>query len=224
MRGKQNIGRFLAGNSVVIIFLLITVAAIPPSGLSINYIVQEMITRLGRNTFLVLSLLLPIFAGMGLNFGMTLGAMSGQVGLILAINWNVGGVEGLAFAALLGTPVSILMGYICGSVLNKAKGREMVTGYMLAFFINGIYQLVVLYMMGAIIPIRSPAILLSRGIWNQEHAQPGKCPPVPGQSSHAQAGPLFDPHRHLPGDRGPLRIRGLVQEDEAGPGHEGGGP
>ena len=163
MRGKQNIGRFLAGNSVVIIFLLITVAAIPPSGLSINYIVQEMITRLGRNTFLVLSLLLPIFAGMGLNFGMTLGAMSGQVGLILAINWNVGGVEGLAFAALLGTPVSILMGYICGSVLNKAKGREMVTGYMLAFFINGIYQLVVLYMMGAIIPIRSPAILLSRG-------------------------------------------------------------
>ena len=48
-----------------------------------------MLTRLGRNSFLVLALLLPIFAGMGLNFGMTLGAMSGQIGLIFAINWNI---------------------------------------------------------------------------------------------------------------------------------------
>ena len=163
MSGKRSFGRFFTENAVVIIFLLITIVAIPPSGLSIEYIIQEMITRLGRNTFLVLALLLPIYAGMGLNFGMTLGAMSGQIGLILAINWNVGGVEGLVFAALLGTPVSVLMGYICGVVLNKAKGREMVTGYMLAFFINGIYQLVVLYMMGSVFPIRSLSILLSRG-------------------------------------------------------------
>jgi simple sugar transport system permease protein len=163
MSGQKSFGRFFTENAVVIIFLLITVMAIPSSGLSIQYILQEMITRLGRNTFLVLALLLPIYAGMGLNFGMTLGAMSGQIGLILAINFNVGGVAGLAFAALVGTPISVLMGYICGVVLNKAKGREMVTGYMLAFFINGIYQLVVLYMMGAIFPIRSPAILLSRG-------------------------------------------------------------
>jgi simple sugar transport system permease protein len=163
MSSQKSLGRFFSENAVVIIFLLVTVAAIPSSGLSIQYILQEMITRLGRNTFLVLALLLPIYAGMGLNFGMTLGAMSGQVGLILAINFNIGGVEGLIFAALAGTPISILMGYVCGAVLNKAKGREMVTGYMLAFFVNGIYQLVVLYMMGAIIPIRSSAILLSRG-------------------------------------------------------------
>ncbi len=162
-KGTQSIGRFFLDNAVIIIFLTLTVAATPFSGLSIHYIVQEMITRIGRNSFLVLALLLPIFAGMGLNFGMTLGAMSGQIGLILAINWNICGVEGLIFAALLGTPISILMGWICGTVLNKAKGREMVTGYILAFFINGIYQLLVLYMMGAIIPISSPAILLSRG-------------------------------------------------------------
>lgn len=163
MSGKKDLGRFLTENAVIIIFLAITIAAIPPSGLSIRYILQEMITRLGRNSFLVLALLLPIYAGMGLNFGMTLGAMSGQIGLIFAINANVVGVEGLLFAALVGTPVSVLMGWICGSVLNRAKGREMVTGYILAFFINGIYQFIVLYMMGAVIPIKSPAILLSRG-------------------------------------------------------------
>ncbi|HUW70964.1 MAG TPA: ABC transporter permease [bacterium] len=163
MSGNKTLGRFFSENAVVIIFVLITLAAIPPSGLSIPYIVQEMITRLGRNTFLVLALILPIYAGMGLNFGMTLGAMSGQIGLILAINWNITGVEGLAFAALIGTPISVMMGYIAGAVLNRAKGREMVTGYILAFFINGVYQFVVLYMMGAIFPIRNPAIVLSRG-------------------------------------------------------------
>ena len=163
MSAKRSFGRFFTENAVVIIFLLITVLAVKPSGLSLTYIIQEMLTRLGRNSFLVLALLLPIYAGMGLNFGMTLGAMAGQIGLIFAINWNIMGVPGIVFAALIGTPISIFMGWVCGVVLNKAKGREMVTGYILAYFINGIYQFVVLYLMGSLIPIRSPAILLSRG-------------------------------------------------------------
>ena len=77
MSGKKSFGRFFSENAVVIIFILITVACIKPSGLSLTYIGQEMLTRLGRDSFLVLALLLPIYAGMGLNFGMTLGAMSG---------------------------------------------------------------------------------------------------------------------------------------------------
>ena len=163
MSAKKNIGKFISDYAVLIIFTVITLAAISPSGLSINYIVQELITRLGRNSFLVLALLLPIFAGMGLNFGMTLGAMAGQIGLIFAVNWSVAGWQGLVFAVLIGLPISVFLGWICGAVMNKAKGREMVTGYILAFFINGIYQFFVLYMMGSVIPIRNSAILLSRG-------------------------------------------------------------
>ncbi len=155
--------KFLTQNAVVLIFLIITAVAIPPSGLSLPYILQEVITRLGRNSFLVLALLLPIYAGMGLNFGMTLGAMAGQIGLIFAVNFGIANWHGLLFALLVGLPISVLLGYICGLVMNKAKGREMVTGYILAFFINGIYQFFVLYMLGSIIPIRNPAILLSRG-------------------------------------------------------------
>lgn len=163
MSAKKNIGKFVSDYAVLIIFTVITLAAISPSGLSINYIIQEVITRLGRNSFLVLALLLPIFAGMGLNFGMTLGAMAGQIGLIFAVNWSVAGWQGLVFAVLIGLPISVFLGWICGAVMNKAKGREMVTGYILAFFINGIYQFFVLYMMGSVIPIRNSAILLSRG-------------------------------------------------------------
>jgi simple sugar transport system permease protein len=163
MSGKMTFGRFLRENAVILIFIIITVLAIKPSGLSLTYIVQELITRLGRDSFLVLALLLPIYAGMGLNFGMTLGAMAGEVGLIFAINYNITGVNGLLFATMASMPLAILMGWICGVVLNKAKGREMVTGFILAFFMDGIYQFVVLYLMGSVIPVKSPAILLSRG-------------------------------------------------------------
>ena len=50
-----------------------------------------------------------------------------------------------------------------GKILNKAKGREMITSYMIAFFMTGIYQLVVLYMMGPVIPIKHSSIKLPRG-------------------------------------------------------------
>lgn len=163
MSGKMTFGRFLRENAVILIFLTITLLAVQPSGLSPFYILQELITRLGRNSFLVLALLLPIYAGMGLNFGMTLGAMAAQIGLIFTINYNIQGTNGLVFATLLGLPLSVFLGWICGVVLNKAKGREMVTGFILSYFINGIYQFVVLYMMGSVIPVKSPAIVLSRG-------------------------------------------------------------
>lgn len=85
---KKSFTTFLSEYAVVLIFVVITLAAIAPSGLSIKYIVQEVITRLGRNSFLVIALLLPIYAGMGLNFAMTLGAMAGQIGLIFAVDWE----------------------------------------------------------------------------------------------------------------------------------------
>ncbi len=163
MSAKNKISTFFSRYAVVIIFVIITVAAIPPSGLSIKYIVQEIITRLGRNSFLVLALLLPIYAGMGLNFGMTLGAMAGQVGLIFAVNYGIAGWQGLVFALLVGLPISVLLGWMSGLVLNRAKGREMVTGYILAFFVNGIYQFFVMYMLGSVIPMSNKSIVLSRG-------------------------------------------------------------
>ena len=50
-----------------------------------------------------------------------------------------------------------------GSILNKAKGREMITSMILGFFINGVYQLIVLYGMGKVIPLSDKKLLLSRG-------------------------------------------------------------
>ncbi|MBQ6111963.1 MAG: ABC transporter permease [Synergistaceae bacterium] len=153
----------IAGNAVPAIFILISAFAIPLSGFSASYLIQELLTRIGRNSFLILSLLIPIMAGMGLNFGMVLGAMAGQIGLLFIYDWGVVGIPGMVLACLIGTPIAIVLGVFCGAVLNRAKGREMVTSYILGFFINGVYQLVVLYLMGWIIPITNPTLLLSRG-------------------------------------------------------------
>lgn len=163
MKKPMHYRRLLADNAVVVIFLVITAVATPVSGLSPVSILQEILTRIGRNSFLVFSLILPIMAGMGINFGMVLGAMAGQIGLIAAVDWNIVGVGGLLFASLIGVPIAAGLGWLAGQVLNRARGREMVTGYILGFFMDGIYQLVVLYLMGAVIPIHSAAITLSRG-------------------------------------------------------------
>ena len=159
----QKVKDLIGNNTVPIMFILICMYCIPMSGFSASYLLNEVMTRLGRNAFLILSLLIPIMAGMGLNFGMTLGAMAGEIGLIFVADWQIWGIPGLVLAAVISIPISIGLGVFIGKILNKAKGREMITSYMIAFFMTGIYQLVVLYMMGPIIPIKHASIKLPRG-------------------------------------------------------------
>jgi len=154
--------RFLRNNLVVFIFLAISLAAFPFSGQA-GAIPDNLMARVARNAFLVFDLSIPISAGMGINFSMILGAMAGQIGLIFAVDWNVVGTLGLLFAAIIGTPIAIAFGLLAGSILNRCKGREMVTSLILGFFMEGVYQLIVLYMFGSVIPVRSLNIELSRG-------------------------------------------------------------
>ena len=160
---KVSVLGLIRNNSVPLMFILICAIFIPLSGFSGSYLLNEIMTRLGRNAFLILSLLIPIMAGMGLNFGMTLGAMAGEIGLILVADWQIWGIPGLILAAIISIPISILLGLMCGKLLNRAKGREMITSYIISFFVNGLYQLVVLYMMGPIIPIAHNTLKLPRG-------------------------------------------------------------
>lgn len=153
----------LINNSVPILMFALVVFAFPLSGLSLSYIANEMLLRMSRNLFLVLSLLIPIIAGMGLNFGIVLGAMGGQLALIFVSDWHIVGVQGVLLAMILSIPFSMVLGYIGGSVLNRAKGREMITSMILGYFINGVYQLIVLYAMGVVIPLTDSKILLSSG-------------------------------------------------------------
>ena len=153
----------IGSNSVPIMFIVIIAVCIPVVGFSPTFLLNEIVTRLSRNAFLILSLLIPIMAGMGLNFGMTLGAMAAEIALIFTTDWQIWGIPGIVLAMIISIPISAVLGLLCGKILNAAKGREMITSYIISFFMNGVYQLVVLYMMGSVIPIIHNSIKLPRG-------------------------------------------------------------
>lgn len=164
MAPKTGFIQHIRKSSVPLFFSLLCLAGIIAAKLDLNFLINEIIGRLGRNSFLVLSLLVPIMAGLGLNFGIVIGAMAGQIGLIIITHYRLTGLTGLALAALIALPLGIFFGWLTGLLLNKAKGREMVTGMIMGFFANGLYQLLFLVFVGTIIPVKDEVLLLSSGI------------------------------------------------------------
>ncbi|MGE5554140.1 MAG: ABC transporter permease subunit [Betaproteobacteria bacterium] len=154
----------LTRGSVPLFFATLCVAMVVAARLDVNYLINELITRLARNSFLVLSLLIPVVAGLGLNFGIVIGAMAAQMALVIVTHYAVPGLLGVGLAAVLAVPFAVLFGWLTGRVLNRAKGREMVTSLIMGFFANGLYQLVFLVLVGTVIPMKDPVLLLPSGI------------------------------------------------------------
>lgn len=99
-----NIGKHLKDYVVTYVFLILSVAFIFISGRPMNDILFQIVSRMVRNLFIVLSLIIPIISGMGINFAITIGAMAAQVGMLLAINWSITGITGILVSALITAP------------------------------------------------------------------------------------------------------------------------
>ena len=151
-------------NAVPAAFAVLCLLASWASGLPWDFLAAELVVRLARNSLLVLSLIIPVVAGLGLNFGIVLGAMAAQIGLISVVHFGTAGIPGLLLSAVISTPLAALLGYAASLVLNRAKGREMITAMMLGFFMDGVYQLALLFGAGSIIPVRNPDIILESGV------------------------------------------------------------
>lgn len=157
-------GSFLLDKSVLILFLFICSIGLLYAKQPASYVVDQVITRLFRNIILVLSLIVPVWAGMGLNFSIVVGAMSAQAGLIIALNYEVMGIAGIVVAFLASVPIAVLLGILTGKLFNRTKGQEMITGMILGYFANGVYQLIFMYLCGTIIPMKNQAIMLNNGL------------------------------------------------------------
>lgn len=81
----SKIKNILLSNIVPIVFVVLCISAIIIADIPINFLLIEIITRITRNSFLVLSLLIPVVAGLGLNFGIVLGAMAGQAAMFFLL-------------------------------------------------------------------------------------------------------------------------------------------
>ncbi len=169
VRGETRVWRILSRdrvsrNAVPILFLLLCALGVAYSGKSPAFLIQEVVTRLSRNAVLVLSLIVPVTAGLGLNFGIVLGAMAGQAGLFIVTHFKIPGMKGFLVANAIALPPAILLGLLAAYVLNRARGREMIAGMILGFFMNGVYQFVFLFMCGTVFPVRNPDLVLPQGM------------------------------------------------------------
>lgn len=160
----SKIKAWLFNNMVTILFVVLCAIGIKLSQQPISFVLGELVTRISRNLFLVLSLIIPVLAGMGLNFGIVIGAMAGQIAIIAVTHWKVTGLAGFMLCVLLSTPIAIIFGYFTGKLLNKTKGQEMIASMILGLFANGLYQLLFLFFVGTIIPMKNPVLVLSGGI------------------------------------------------------------
>ena len=152
---------FLQGNMVPILFTVLCLASIKISGQNAGYVITETVSRVGRNAILIVSLILPVLCGMGLNFSIVLGAMAGEIGLILITHWSYDGLKGIILAGIIATVLSIVLGTLTGILFNKVKGQEMITGMILGFFAVGVYDLIFIFMVGSVIPMVNPEIMLN---------------------------------------------------------------
>ena len=150
----------IRANLVPIIFAVLCYLSYKISGQTLSFVLSEAVARVGRNAILILSLILPVVCGMGLNFSIVLGAMAGEVGLIVITTNYIDGFPGILLALLIGTVVAIVLGFLTGKLFNKVKGQEMITGMILGFFAVGVYDLIFMFFVGTIIPMHDPEIML----------------------------------------------------------------
>lgn len=147
----------------IIFWVFIILGFILSDGVTINWFLTELCNRFYRNAFLVLSLIIPVIAGLGLNFGITVGAIAGQLAIIFVRYFDMGGIGGFALAMLLSTPIAILIGWLCGILYNKTRGQEMIASLIVGYFGNGVYMFIVLFVVGAIIPVAAEHTMILPG-------------------------------------------------------------
>ena len=158
----------LQKNAVTVMFVVLCIIGLICSGQTVSYVMYELFGRLSRNAFIVLALIIPIVAGMGINFAITIGAMAAQIAALWVIEWGISGLPGFLVAMLMTMPIAAFFGFLIGKLMNKMKGQEMIGGLILGYFANGLYQLLFLFIFGNLIPLKAPGLVIkgSTGVAN----------------------------------------------------------
>lgn len=161
---KEKIKSFIKINMVPIIFVIMCISMIFISGVSFNFLANELYRRIIRNTIMIIALLIPIMAGMGINFSVIIGALCTHFAAIIIVDRQIEGMIGVVSVFILAQILSLICGNIIGYILNKAKGREMITSIVIGLLGTSIYTLIFLAGYGTIIKPHNPDIILSTGI------------------------------------------------------------
>ncbi len=141
-------------------FLLLCVMAVF-LGLDFAELMSSSLVRIGMNGILVLAILPSIVCGTGPNFGLSLGILCGLLGGLIAMELTLNGFTNFFAAIAFSIPLSVLVGYGYGLLLNKVKGSEM----MFAIFVG--WSVVSVMKIGwLVLPFNSPEMAwpIGRGV------------------------------------------------------------
>jgi simple sugar transport system permease protein len=121
-------------------------------------LLKDSLVRVGMNGILVLAMVPSINSGTGLNFGLSLGIVCGILAGCIAIEMNLIGMTAFFAAILISIPISAVVGYGYGLLLNRVKGEEMTIGTYMGF------SIVSLMCIGwLLLPFKSPDMIWAIG-------------------------------------------------------------
>ncbi len=115
---------------ISLFFVLLCVGALL-FDLSLPVLLGNTVVRMGMNSIMVLAMFPGIQCGISLNLGLPIGLVAGLLGGLMAIEFEIPGIWGFAFALASGSAIAAVAGYFYAKLLNRLKGSEMsVTTYV----------------------------------------------------------------------------------------------
>ncbi|NLA07492.1 MAG: ABC transporter permease, partial [Firmicutes bacterium] len=104
-------------------FLLVIFITAYITDMSVPQLITDSLVRVGMNGILVLAMVPTISCGVGLNFGLPLGVLSGLVGALISMERGLAGFPGLFAAIGFAVPIAVVVGYLYALLLESVKGQ-----------------------------------------------------------------------------------------------------
>ena len=114
-------------------FLVVLFIAAPFVGVSMSATMKDICNRFGQNELLTLAMVPMILSGAGLNFGLSLGVISGLLGSTIAMQLGLTGWAGMFGAIAISIPFGIFFGWLYSLLLNRVRGEEMTIALYVGF-------------------------------------------------------------------------------------------
>ncbi|MCX7780503.1 MAG: ABC transporter permease [Negativicutes bacterium] len=142
----------------ITLFLLLLIALAFMMKQDVAAMFGDSLVRITMNGILVLAMVPSIVSGTGLNFGLSLGIITGLLAGCISIEMNMRGMAAFLWALVMSVPMSLIVGYGYGWLLNKVKGDEMTVGTYVGFSIVSLMSIGWM-----VIPFTSPEMVWAIG-------------------------------------------------------------
>ena len=125
--------RFGVPRTIITLFFIYLCLLAEQFSISLPMMLGNVLERMTMYGVLVLAMMPGIQCGIGLNMGMTIGCISGLLGIVLSLQYNMTGFGALFFACASGAVISLPLGWAYSKLLNRMKGNEMTISTYVGF-------------------------------------------------------------------------------------------